>query len=94
MLCPYYIRMKETTIYCNGKQPRMRFGSRKEREEFQQHHCYFASPMNCENYIEHRKNVEEGTEEPLKPKGSMDEKWKKYHTEYMRKRRKDPNYPY
>ena len=82
------------SIVCNGREDRLWFNTQKEREEFQQHHCYFASPMRCEIYIEHRKNVEEGTEKPIKPRDSMDTKWKKYHTEYMRERRKDPKYPY
>ena len=96
MLCPYYVRMGKKVIVCNGSdgEVRLRFGSAEEREKFQQHHCYFASPTKCENYMEHRKKVDEGSETPLKPRDSMDTKWKKYHTEWTRKRREDPNYPY
>lgn len=92
MLCPYYIKRTEKGIKCVCPEEWIRFASRAELEQFMKHNCYFAAPMGCERYAEHRRLVEEGEEKPLKPRASMDTKWKDYHTEWMRKRREDPNY--
>lgn len=94
MLCPYYIKRKEKVLHCNCPEKRIKFESKEELERFMFHHCYLASPINCGKYMEHRKKVEEGEEEPLKPRESMDKKTRNYHTEWTRNRRKDPTYKY
>lgn len=89
MLCPYYVTRKARSLQCSTV---MKFETKEQLEAFMKHNCYFAAPIQCEEYRRHRELVEQGLEEPKKPRESMDVSRKKYNTNYIRERRKDPDY--
>ena len=95
MLCPYYVRERAKSIGCemDGVQWVV-FTDGEEKQKYKQHNCYFASPVNCERYMEHRQRVLAGEEAPARPRQHMDTSRKDYHTKWVRERRKDPNYKY
>lgn len=95
MLCPYYIRESEKAVVCEmDGECWIRFDSAEEKYYFRDHHCSKAAPVTCPRYNEHRRRVMAGEEEVKRPRASMDNKWKDYHTEWVRKRREDPDYKY
>ena len=95
MLCPYYIRESNKAIVCEMDGERwIRFSSPEEKYKFRDQHCAFASAIKCPRYNEHRRRFTEEGVKPLPPRASMDNKWKDYHTQWVRNRRKDPDYKY
>ena len=95
MLCPYYIRENEKVLMCEmDGELWIRFDTPEAKYNFRDHHCSKAAPVNCPRYNEYRRRVMDGEEEVRKPRQSMDNKYKDYHTRWVRERRKDPNYKY
>lgn len=95
VLCPYFIREREKGIECEKDGVhKVMFDSAEKKTEWRNAHCWFAIPKGCEVYDEHAERIAKGEEKRIPPRSNMDLSKRVKHTNYIRERRKDPNYKY